>query len=252
MLDNIRIVLVRTIRPGNLGAVCRVMKNMGLSDLVLVRPECALDDPQAVGYAARAKEMLSRARVTDTLADALAGCVRTFAATGKGGMYRKQAGLTATAAAELAMESAAQGRVAIAFGPEDHGLVMKELLEFDRVIEISAAPEYPVMNLAAAATVICHEVRQAWLRRENNVASTLHDEPPATDDRRRIFHDKLFAALEMVGFFGGQQNPDHLKFALRRIFGRIDLTMHEVDVLIGMAQQIRWYAERFPRNEPGA
>lgn len=249
MLDNIRIVLVRTIRPGNLGAVCRAMKNMGLSDLVLVQPECALDDPQALGYAARAKDMLQQARVVGSVAEALEDCVHTFAATGKGGMYRKQAGLTATAGAEAALEAAGRGRVALAFGPEDHGLVMRELLEFDRVIEIPTAPEYPVMNLAAAATVVCYELRQAWLRREDAVADVLHDDPPASDDRKRIFFDKLFDSLEMVGFFGGQQNPDHLKFALRRIFGRIDLTLHEVDILIGMTQQIRWYVERFPRTD---
>jgi tRNA C32,U32 (ribose-2'-O)-methylase TrmJ len=52
--------------------------------------------------------------------------------------------------------------------------------------------------------------------------------------------------LEEVGFFGGQQNPDHLKFALRRIFGRVDLSVNEVDILIGMTQQIRWYVERHP------
>jgi TrmH family RNA methyltransferase len=247
MLDRVRIVLVRPIRPGNLGAVCRAMVNMGLSELVLVSPECARDDEQARGFAARAKPLLERARTVDSVAAALDGCVRTFATSAKGGMYRRQAGVTAAAGAALALDAVSAGRVAIAFGPEDRGLVMRELLEFDRVIEIPADPEYPVLNLAAAATVMCYELRQEFLRRAGGVRPALNGEPPASDERKRALYAKLFAALDEIGFFGGQQNPDHLKFALRRIFGRVDLTVNEVDILIGMTQQIRWYVERHPR-----
>ncbi len=246
MLERLRIILVRPIRPGNVGAVCRAMVNMGLSDLVIVSPECALGDPQARGFAARAKPLLERARVVDSIAEALADCVATFVTSGKGGMYRKQAGVRAAAGAGLAVEATARGRVALAFGPEDRGLLQRELLEFDRVIEIPADPAYPVLNLAAAVTVMCYELRQAWLRREGESRESLCEDPPATDDRKQVMYAKLFEALEQIDFFGGQQNPDHLKYALRRVFGRVDLTVNEVDILIGMTQQIRWYADRYP------
>ncbi len=227
------------------------MVNMGVSDLVLVAPECDRRDPQAQGYAARAKPLLERARVVDSIAAALKGCVKTFATSAKGGMYRRQAGVSAAAGAELALEAAANGQVAIAFGPEDRGLVMRELLEFDRVIEIPADPEYPVLNLAAAVTVVCYELRRTWLGADGRLPEVLNDEPPATDERKRTLYAKLFEALEEIGFFGGQQYPDHLRFALRRVFGRADLTVNEVDILIGMTQQIRWYVERHPRaDEP--
>lgn len=253
MLDRIRVVLVRPIRPGNVGAACRAMMNMGLSDLVLVAPACDLADEQAQGFAARAKPLLRQARIVASVPAALDGCVRTFAASAKGGMYRRQAGVTATAAAEVALEAAATGGVAFAFGPEDRGLVMRELLHFDHVVEIPADPDYPVLNLAAAVTVVCYELRQAWLRAEGRPPWPPSDEPIATDERKRTLYAKLFEALDAIGFFGGQQNPEHLKYALRRIFGRIDLTVNEVDVLIGMAQQIRWYADRHPRSaEPPA
>ncbi len=247
MLERVRIVLVRPIRPGNVGAACRAMVNMGLSELVLVCPECDLDDPQARGFAARAKPLLKRARVVDSISAALEGCVKTFATSGKRGMYRRQAGVTAAAGSELAL--AATGPVAIAFGPEDRGFVMRELLEFDHVIEIPADPEYPVLNLAAAVTVVCYELRQAWLRTHGGLPETPDEEPLATDDRKRVLYTKLFEALDQIGFFGGQQNPDHLKFALRRVFGRVDLTVNEVDILIGMTQQIRWYADRYPEQD---
>lgn len=249
MLDRIRIVLVRPIRPGNVGAVCRAMVNMGLSDLVLVAPACDLADPQTQGFAARATPLLERARIADSIPAALEGCNTTFATSAKGGMYRRQAAVTAAAAAETTLQAVANGRVAFAFGPEDRGLLMRELLHFDRVLEIPADPGYPALNLAAAATVVCYELRQAWLRAEGRSPWPLTEEQIATDDRKRILYAKLFDALDCIGFFDGQQNPDHLKYALRRVFGRVDLTVNEVDILIGMSQQIRWYAERHRRPE---
>ncbi len=249
MLDHIRIVLVRPIRPGNVGAASRAMKNMGLSDLVLVSPAADPSAPEAEGFAARAKPILRGARVVETIPEALAGCTLTLAASGKRGMYRRQAAVTAEDAARLAVRAAGSGgRVAIAFGPEDQGLVLRELLYFDRVVEIPANPQYPVLNLAAAVLVVCYELRRAWLAATGRPPWPPPDEPLATADRRQVFYDKLFESLEMIGFFGGQQNPEHLKYALRRVFGRIDMSVNEVDILIGMTQQIRWYAERHPRS----
>lgn len=250
MLDRIRIVLVRPIRSGNVGAACRAMANMGLSDLAVVGPACDLSDAQAQGFAARAKPLLERARVVDSIPAALDGCITTFATSAKAGLYRRQAGLTATAAAELTAQTASHGRVAFAFGPEDRGLRMPELLHFDRVVEIPADPDYPALNLAAAVTVVCYELRQAWLRAQGRPPWTPIDEPLATDDRKRVLYARLFDAFDRIGFFGGQQNPDHLKHALRRVFGRADLTVNEADVLIGMAQQIHWYADHHPRGDP--
>ena len=166
MLDRIRIVLVRPIRPGNVGAVCRAMANMGLADLVVVSPACDLAGEEAQGFAARAKPLLQRARVVDSVPAALDGCTATFAASAKAGLYRRQAAVTVADAADLALKATANGQAAFAFGPEDRGLVMRELLHFDRVVEIPADPDYPVMNLAAATAVVCYEVRQAWLRAE--------------------------------------------------------------------------------------
>jgi len=246
MLDRIRIVLVRPIRAGNVGAVCRVMKNMGLSDLVLVAPRCDPLTEEARGFAARAKPMLEQVRIVPDIPEALAGCVLTLATSAKAGMYRRQAACTPRQAAELAAETAAQGRIAVAFGPEDRGLVQHELLDFDRVIEIPADPAYPALNLAAAAAVICYEMRQAALARAGvSPFPEQQAEPLATDERKRVLFERLFSALERLGFFRVQQNPDHLRFAIRRVFGRVRMTVNEVDVLIGMASQIHWYADHY-------
>lgn len=249
MLERIRIILVRPIRSGNVGAIARAMMNMGLSDLVLVAHDCDWRDEQAQGFAARAKSLLESLRVVDSIPAALEGCVSSFAASAKGGFYRRQAAVTPAQAAEMAIDRTADGTISLAFGPEDRGLLQRETLLFDRILEIPGNPEYPVLNLAAAATIVCYEVRQSWLRRQDApLLPPKVDDPPATDERKRVMYDKLFASLERIGFFDGQQNPDHLKFALRRIFGRGELSVNETDILIGMSQQIRSYADRASRR----
>jgi TrmH family RNA methyltransferase len=245
MLDRLRIILVRPIRSGNVGAAARAMRNMGLSDLVLVAPECDIRDEQAQGFAARAKDLLDSARIVDSVPTALEGSIASFATSAKGGFYRRQAAVTPAQAADSALQGASKGTVAIAFGPEDRGLVQRELLLFDRILEIPGNPDYPVLNLAAAVAVVCYELRQVWLRMQGSpLLPPKVEDSPAPDERKRIMYDKLFAALERIGFFDGQQSPDHLKYALRRIFGRNELTINEVDILIGMSQQMQWFADR--------
>lgn len=218
------------------------MMNMGLSDLVLVDPACDRSDGQAQGFAARAKPLLDAARIVSDLPGALSDCVMTFAASAKGGFHRRRVVIEPHEAAEMAIAAAARGPIAIAFGPEDRGLLQEEILDFDRVIEIPASPEYPAMNLAAAATIVAYEIRQAALRATAAPAISSPD-PPADDGRKRVLYEKLFDALEMIGFFRHQQDPNHLRYGLRRIFGRADLTVNEVDILIGLAQQIRSVAK---------
>lgn len=249
MLERVRVVLVRPIRPGNVGAVCRIMTNMGLRDLWLVAPVCDRFDEQAVGFAARARPLLEAARVVPDIASALEGCVLTLATSGKGGLYRRHAGVSPAEAAALALDAAAAGPVAIAFGPEDRGLLLEELLHFDRVVEIPADAAYPVLNLAAAVTVMCYELRRTWLGRQGPPAPAA---PRARDQQKRVLFEKLFAALETIGFFRNQQFEAHLPLALRHLLGRADLTVNEADILIGMARQIQWYAEQYgPRATGG-
>jgi TrmH family RNA methyltransferase len=257
MLDRVRIVLVRPIRGGNVGAACRAMANMGLSDLAIVAPQCDVRGEEAVGFAARARALLASARIVATIAEALDGCVATFATTGKGGFHRKAVALPPDEAARLAVQNArTTGRVAFVFGPEDRGLVLEELLQFDRIVEIPADSEYPVLNLAAAVLVICYELRLAALSaadapRTPSAASDGSADPGhavAPDERKRIVYEKLFDALDAIGFFRNEQSPHHLRLALRRLFGRLDMTVNEADILIGMARQVRWFAGRNDRE----
>lgn len=224
--------------------------NMGLSDLVLVAPSAHRFETQALGFAARAKPLLESARIAGSIAEALDGCVTTFATSGKGGAHRREAAVPPPVAGDLALAAlAAGGRVAIAFGPEDRGLLQEEILEFDRVLEIPANPAYPALNLAAAVTVVCYEMRQAWLRSRNAPLVAAHD-PRATDGHKRVVFERLFEALEEIDFFRQQQDPNHLRYAFRRVLGRADLSTNEADILIGMARQILWTARRGKGTAP--
>jgi TrmH family RNA methyltransferase len=246
MLSRIRIVLVSPSGPANVGAVCRAMANLGLSDLVVVAPRCDVRAEAAVSYAAGGRAVLDSARVVADVPAALAGCIRSYATSSKLGLYRRQASITPRAAAEEAIVAAANGAVAFVFGREDYGLKTHELLHFDRLVTIPADEGYPVLNLAAAVTIVCYELRCAWLEREGAPALPMAvDSGPAPDEKKRVMFDRLFDALNRVGFFFGQ-NPDHLKYALRHLLGRVDLTVNEVDILIGMARQIRWYVDHHP------
>lgn len=251
MLERVRVILVRPQRAGNVGSASRALMNMGLRDLVLVAPECDWLDDEALRFAARARPVLEAARVVPTIAEAQADCVMSFATSGKGGLYRRNAGLTAAAAAPIALRAAVDGPVAIGFGPEDRGLLQEETLQFDHVVEIPSAPEYPALNLAAAVAVIAYELRCAWMSATIDpsgaaVRATLavRDQPLAPDERKQVMFEHLFRALDEIGFFRGQQNPDHLKFALRHLLGRAALSVNEADILIGMARQISWTAAR--------
>lgn len=240
MLELVRIVLVRPMGPTNLGSVCRAMMNMGLHDLVLVSPRCDPADPQAIAYATRAGDLLASARIVSDIPTALADCTLTIAASAKGGHYRRQAGVTPFEAAGFVQQNAREGgRTGIAFGPEDRGLVVEELLLFDRVLMIPASAEYPVLNLAAAVMVVCYELFQAELRSRGE--PPLRKTGELADARRKdVMFKRLFEALDQIGFFRAQQDPNHLRYALRHLLGRADLTVNEADILLGMAQQILW------------
>jgi len=251
MLDRVRIVLVEPTGSANVGMTCRAMANMGLRDLVLVSPRCDLASPDALGYAAHGGELLRSARVVESVPAALAGCARTYATSSKWGLYRRQAIITAEAAANEAVTTVVGGSVAFAFGPERTGFITSDLLHFDRIVTIPADAAYPVLNLAAAVLIVGYELRRAALARDSQPLLPMALERPlATDEKKQVLFGHLFDALGRIGFFFGQ-SPEHLKYPLRHLFGRLDMTDIEADILIGMACQIRWYADHHRRpSEP--
>ena len=234
--DNFAFVLFRPQSAGNIGAAARALKNMGFDDLRLVAPG-TLNQREAVAMAVHADDVLATAKIYPDLAAALADCSITVGTTSRRGGYRSSAQPLREAAAELGALSHSN-RIAIIFGREDRGLTNRELKLCNRLITIPTAPEYPSLNLAQAVVVVAYELMLA--------SSASAPTSVAKEFVSASISDAMLArmadALVAIGFID-EQNPDHLMFALREIFGRSGLTPREVEILNGMARQIRWVAE---------
>jgi len=231
-LNNIRVVLLRPRGAANVGAVARAMKNMGLRDLVLVHP-ALMKSFWAKAMAAHAEDVLHSVRRCNSIGDAVADCGLVVGTTCRGGLYREAAEAPRIAAPRV-VAAAATNRVALVFGPEDHGLSNEDLKACQQLIAIPADPAYPSLNLAQAVMVCCYELRLA-----------MAGEPQATRELARAeqvdrMFEKLRAALRSIGFLH-PDNPDHIMFAFRRFLGRAELEARDVQILLGLARQIEWF-----------
>ncbi|HBX40203.1 MAG TPA: tRNA (cytosine(32)/uridine(32)-2'-O)-methyltransferase TrmJ, partial [Marinobacter adhaerens] len=160
--DQIRIVLVETSHSGNIGAVARAMKNMGLGNLWLVNPS-SFPDEASYARAAGASDVLDSAHVVSSLDEALADCVLVMGTSARGRKVPWPVCAPPEAAAAAA-EHAGSGPVAMVFGRENHGLSNDELQRCHYHIHIPSNPDYSSLNLAMAVQVMCYELRMYYLR----------------------------------------------------------------------------------------
>lgn len=237
-LERVRVVLVRTTHPGNIGAAARAMWTMGIGQLVLVMPE-RFPDPDATALATGATEVLTTARIAATLQDALAGCAL---AVGLSARPRAFAGrvLPLREAAQEIVGCATEGDVALVFGTEMSGLSNAELAQCAIAATIPANPEYPSLNLAAAVQVAAYELRIAagehrvWTAPQFSRAS--HDEIEA-------LYAHASRTLTALRFLNPAQ-PKRLLPRLRRLFGRAGLEREEVNILRGILARVDQFVER--------
>jgi tRNA/rRNA methyltransferase len=211
------------------------MKNLGLRDLCLVSPR-ARSTMVARAMAVHAHDVLSSARSAATIADAVADCHLVVGTTCRGGSYRAAAEDLVAAAPEM-VAAARRGRVALLFGPEDHGLTNEDLQCCQRLVSINTDPEYASLNLAQAVLICSYELRRAI-----GIAPVEPDRRPAAsvvEVERMLQH--LERALLKIGFLL-PDNPAHIMLALRQLFGRTTLDEREVRIFLGLARQIEWYA----------
>jgi tRNA/rRNA methyltransferase len=198
-------------------------------------------DRQARQLSTHGEDVLDRARVVADLDEALADCVLVAGTSARvGGPYRRQShGLPEEILPRL-LDAAAAGPVALVFGPERDGLTNAEVTRCHHLIHIPSDPDYPALNLAQAAAVCLYELRRAWLRRTEAPAPAPAEPPAPVAVQERMF-ESLRAALEEVHFlYGDKAGP--LMHALRHLLGRAGPTAMEVDVLFGLARQLRWVA----------
>jgi tRNA/rRNA methyltransferase len=240
-LSNCRVVLVRTTVAANIGATARVLRNMGLSDLVLVAPEADPADPRAALLAtAHAADLLRSARVVATFEEAVGDCLLVAATSAKvGGLFRRQSVGTPEEVAPQLVRVLPSGPAALVFGPEPSGLTNEEVARCHFLIHVPTDPAYPALNLAQTVAICTYALRSAFLRQTETVAPS---QPAPYAEQERIF-EHLRAALTELHFLYGEK-ADALMHALRHLIGRAGPTPMEVKLLHGLARQIEWQVRR--------
>lgn len=239
---SIRIVLVGTTHPGNIGAVARAMKNMGLSDLYLVNPK-AFPHEDATARASGASDVLERTKVVDSLEKALVDCVYVAGASARSRTINWPS-MGPRDCAERMIRENANGDVACVFGPEKTGLHNDDLDLCHTLLTIPTDPGFSSLNLAMAVQVFAYEVRVARMLDEGPVFDV--EAPPATSDEMEHFYEHLENVLRDIRFLD-PDNPRHLMRRMRRLFIRARPDKNEVNILRGILTAV----DRTRRDDDG-
>lgn len=227
-LTNIRIVLINTSHPGNIGSAARAMKTMGLSKLYLVDP-IKFPHHQADELASQATDILKQATVVKTLDEAIGNCHLIFGTSARERTIPWPL-LSARESAEKIAEEPDQSEIAIIFGREQSGLTNEELRRCHFHLHIPGNPEYPVLNIASAVQVVAYELRMACLKEK--VDSTW-DYELADTKAMEGFYEHLERVLVEIEFLNPKA-PRQLMTRLRRLFNRARPDVMEMNILRGI------------------
>lgn len=249
-LSHVRIVMVNTTLPANIGSALRAMKTMGLSKLVLVAPK-TYPHPDIDALAAGATDLIEQIEIVETLADAIKDCHLVFGTSARSRTIPWPL-LDARPAAEKSISAVVndQQDVAVVFGREDRGLTNEELAMANYHVTIPVNTDYGVLNVAQAIQVICYEMRMATLAAVESAedeAATMPvtdtesmqwDEPLVTHEQMEQFYPHIEKMLAEIEFLD-PKNPRLLPLRLRRLFGRIQLDRMEYHLLRGIFSRVQ-------------
>lgn len=229
----VRIILVGTTHPGNIGAVARAMKNMGLSDLVLVDP-LHFPHEDASARASGAEDVLDAARVVANLDEALADCIFVAGASARSRSIGWPSLAPRECAAKMIADSAS-GTVAAVFGPEKSGLKNADLDRCHALLTIPTDPGFSSLNIAMAVQVLAYELRLA--RGDGEGVQPEAEAPPATGEELENFYKHLEEVMIGSGFLD-PDNPRHLMRRLRRLFIKAAPDKNEINILRGLLSAV--------------
>ncbi len=249
-LSHVRIVMVNTTLPANIGSALRAMKTMGLNKLVLVAPK-TYPHPDIDALAAGATDLIEQIEVVEQLEDAIADCHLVFGTSARSRTIPWPL-LDARPAAVKSLNAVAQygQNIAIIFGREDRGLTNEELALANYHVTIPVNEEYGVLNVAQAIQVICYEMRMAAIDIVGKIAdpeATMQvtdsevmqwDEPLVNHEQMQQFYPHLEKMLAEIEFMD-PKNPRLLPLRLRRLFGRIQLDRMEYHLLRGIFSRVQ-------------
>ncbi len=232
-LDNVRVILSRPSHPGNIGAVARAMKTMGLESLYLVNPK-SFPDKEAERRSAGAWNILNSTKVCTNLNEALNGTTLAAAVTAR----KRNISLDIFDAHQGAKKILGQARkspVALVFGTEMSGLTSEEVSKCQFILHIPANPAYSSLNLASAVQVITYELRMALPNIEEH-SSTLG--ALASHDEIESFYQHFEITMINSGFLD-PSSPKHLMQRIRRLYSRTSLEKKEISILRGMLNSFK-------------
>lgn len=237
MLNNIRIVLVETTHPGNIGAAARAMKTMGLSELYLVKPCETFPNTDSTARAAGADDILVNAKTCDSLDIALADCGLII---GTSARHRRLSIklLEPHQCGKLAVENALNNKVAIIFGREHAGLTNEELNRCHYHVNIPSNKNFSSLNLAAAVQIISYEIRINSINSDELIKADKNNTIFANDYEVQLFYKNLQKTLSMIDFLKAD-SPRKLMPRLQRLFNRVNLEKMELDLLMGIFNKIQ-------------
>jgi tRNA/rRNA methyltransferase len=245
-MDHCRVVLVRPRIAANMGATARVMRNFGLSRLVLVHPEAEIDDPRGRLLATHSQDILDQARIVQDLGEAVDDCVVVAGTSARtGGLFRRQSvGPPEHIVPHLL--AVAPRPAALVFGPEPSGLTDAEVSRCHYLIHIPTDAAYPALNLAQAVAICLYELRRLWLAR----TQPAHADPELASfaEQEQMF-ERLHQALQAVHFVYGDK-AEALMHGVRHLLGKARLTRMEIKLLLGLSRQLLWIAARGLPSSP--
>jgi len=231
LLSHIKIVLVETTHPGNIGAVARAMKNMSMANLWLVSPKI-FPSADATSRASGADDVLANASVCQSLQEAIADCQLVIGASARCRTISWPE-MTPRECAEKIVINEPDSKVAIIFGRENSGLKNHELDLCHFLLRIPCNSQYSSLNIAAAVQVVCYELFVAAGGQEAVVIGDKGKCPKATAMQMESFYAHLYQALTDIGFMHPDKSKSIMR-RLRRIYNRVQLDTKELDILRGI------------------
>jgi TrmH family RNA methyltransferase len=227
----VRIVLIDPSHPGNIGSVARAMKNMALSDLVLVRPR-SFPHAEAVALAAGADDILAGARVVSSVAEAIADCAFIAGTTSRPRSYYWEFTTPRDVAGRI-VALPEENRAALLFGSERYGLATEDLNHCNVLVRIPANPDYCSLNLAMSVQLAAYEI---FMAREQPASQTQLEMALAPSGDMEHFYAHLHQVMGEIDF---DDRTGHLMERLRRLFNRAQLDRNELNIMRGILSAVQ-------------
>ena len=235
LLNSVKVVLVGTTHPGNIGATARAMKNMGILDLALVEPKEFPSDV-ATFRSKAAKDILEKASVHKNLAEAISECELVVGTSARERTVPWPV-LNPKEAAQEMHKSSQNGKVAIVFGREDRGLTNEELGLCNFHVHIPSDPEYSSLNLSQAVQILAYEIRLSYLQ-DRHVNKEYWDVELANNEQTERLINHMDELMQEVDFYD-VENPRKLLVRVRRFFKRSKIDVMEANIFRGLFATIQ-------------